>query len=396
MASQLVLDAAGTARVLDSGPVESPRRPAAALLANLLVHRLTTEIVSPTSVTASLRDLADAARTAMGNMRQKAVSTDDSASAVRANASDISPAMLTARIRYDEFFSVRRVACLSKSDFRLGVLSTVTNLCEDACGSILGLPELTAVLHAVELMVGAVECAEPAGHADTSRRVPSAPTTLQQDSAKDNALAQVAMQRWLTGHHVFALCSDFGAHHLARAREAVDRVTEPDAGLVGHLRHAAVFIRACGGAMCYASSFPRSVYLDHVRPQMQRAAASTTGFSGIDNYDYLVMRESWQTLYDAFTNTVPVASWNPDVGWAARELFDAIVEENERHTLLAATLVGSAPSLKGVKDIAMLSATLGATPAVEVLRQATDDRRAMLELFTVGPQRKEQRSNAPR
>jgi hypothetical protein len=144
--------------------------------------------------------------------------------------------------------------------------------------------------------------------------------------------------------------------------------------VAAELRLAEIFVRAVGAAMCYAATLPSSIYLRHVRPLMDAASGRSHGFSGTDNYEYLLMRESWERLYGALVESDPA----PLVGAAAVELFAAAVEENERHTLVAAAMVGTEPSLKQAREVSQVVGGPG-TPAVEALRQNTDQRREMLE-----------------
>lgn len=368
----MLLAAAATIPVRGRGVPEGSPSGRAWTVADTLLARLTQGSVPLGSVSDGLRELAEVVRAETAGTGWGAVSDADSARAVRASSPGLDEDRIVARIRYDKFFGVRRVPGLTPEQLHLGVMNTVARVCEDAGEAVIGLPEITALVRGIRGMVAAVDGVELPG----SRQVEAVVTGSGPDCPEERAL-----RRWLTGHHVFALCCAFGRHHLDHARGRVGCPTEPDAALVGHLRLAETYVRASSAAMTYASSFSRSLYRDHVRPLMDRASGRTHGFSGVDNYDFHLMRQSWEQLHEALAACEPPSSWDRDVAVAALELFGAIVEDNERHTLIAAAMVGVEPSLKQVRAMSSIAVGGNGTPAVEALRQNTDERRELMELF---------------
>ena len=263
------------------------------------------------------------------------------------------------RIRYDEFFGVRRVQGLEADSLAETTFLCLADTLEDLTQTQLGVHELVALLRGMVLITDWID-GTPPSRQPASRVYP-------------RTGGEAALSRFRLGHLVFALVCNFGCHHLRRASASLESGESP----VGHLEAAAVCVRASTAAMWYSTSLPQAVYLSVVRPPMDDASTKDHGFSGLDNFDFRRMREAWEDLLPVLSSRLTESDGEESLRVAAHRLYETIMEDNEHHILIAAEALGVAPSLKTERTTATVPG-LGGISAVAALRLNAEERRAML------------------
>lgn len=314
-----------------------------------LVADLSTAMVPPAEVAARLTRLAATGFAHAPAGAELIQSRDASALASEAASGDLRADEIEERIRYDEFFGIRRDELITPKALEHTILTVFAMAANDLAMTHIGLHELIALLRG--MVVTTAWIGRAAGPAETVPSVPFEPTP---------------MTRFRVGHAVFAILCNF-------ATQALRGVLASGVADEDRLTDAATCVRASTAAMWYSVSFPRDAYAHEVRPLMDAASTKDHGFSGLDNFDFRRLREAWEELADRL-DEITISS--PQAGAALDRLFEVIVEDNEHHVLIAAELVGMLPSLKFEKFASSLGLEI-AIPAVEGLRLNLEERRAL-------------------
>jgi hypothetical protein len=318
-----------------------------------LLEALTSDLVSSSELTVRLRDLGRLASAYSGLFDATTPDAATSADASARFSDGLRPNEVAERIRYDEFFGVRRVANIDDAALARTIFTSVSHVFLDVAETQLGIHELIALLRGVVMATAWIE-EQP--H----------PQPIGDDIASESS----PFARFRLGHLIFAVMCNFGHHHLQRAISGVGNGDVP----VEDIAAATTFVRASTASMWYSVSIPQRSYTERVRPLMDAASTSDHGFSGLDNFDFRRMRESWEELAVLLANPgLEDASLHD----AAHVLYETILEDNEHHILIAAELVGVAPSLK-YERLASVPGVSG-VPAVSALRMNADERRLILE-----------------
>ncbi len=354
----IVLDASGGVPTKAEKP--SPEMSQFTRSAVELLKDLSTGLVASCIASARLNDLAAVGFTHAQALSTRVTTSHDSARSSYAASSDLRPSEIDERIRYDEFFGIRRAEQITPRDLEHSILTVFAMVASDLAVTHVGLHELTAMLRGIVLATGWIEPIH--APVDESPTVPLIPVDRS------------PIGRFRVGHAVFAIFCNFGTHALRRVLDS--RVADEDV-----VNDAAICVRASTAAMWYSISFPRQAYADEVRPLMDNASSKDHGFSGLDNFDFRRLREAWELLAVGLEDGIVIPS--PSARSSLLRLFEVIVEDNEHHVLIAAEMVGMLPSLKFEK----LASTLGievALPAVAALRLNLEERRMIQSRFSDG------------
>ncbi len=317
-----------------------------------LLDRLTSSLVPNAELSEILRELGAKAAAESTAWEGADPSRAESARATRSGSPGLRASEIDERIRYDAFFGIRRVASISPESLAHSVLMTVSMSLLDLADAQVGHAEVVAILRGVVVATAWIPY----------RRSNAVPVPLG---------AMDCQFRFRVGHLLFAVMANFGAHHL---RLAIDEV----AGTIdaSRLLTAATFVRASTAAMWFSTAFSSSSYSLTVRPPMDAASTRDHGFSGLDNYDFRVMREAWERVADV-AQTLDLDEEDRE---ALSVLFETVIEDNEHHALIASAMVGLQPSLKHERVMANLPGAVKFA-AVAALRLNTDERRELFVRF---------------
>lgn len=315
-----------------------------------LLDVLSSTLMRPERLSEELTGLAELAHAHASTLPASVPTADESASASNEQSSGLRHQELEERIRYDEFFGIRRRSGIPAEEFAHTIFATFALMARDLAVTQLGLHELIALLR---------------GFVHTTAWIGKTGGTGAAQSLI--APASSPMARFRLGHLGFAVFCNFATYELMRAlnSDGVDPLP---------FANAATCIRASTASMWYSVSFARQAYAQDVRPLMDAASTETHGFSGLDNFDFRRMREAWEQLGTQVASQVGRPA--TEVRDAAHRLFETIVEDGEHHILIAAELVGILPSLK-YERIAARSGVSG-IPAVAALRLNAEERQLML------------------
>jgi hypothetical protein len=249
-----------------------------------------------------------------------------------------SPTVLEAYRVYDQHFRVQRLEKMTWLELAAQSCQTLSLVCGDL-GHVLLARESHRALAAAQ--VDMLERLFPEAQAAAE------PEELHHRGALD------FLDRWVNGHHLFALCCYFGRELLAQACEACQ--ANDSQAAASSVTAATVHLQASSCAMAYTSDLPSAVYLDKIRPAMP------AGFSGSHNSDFnhfkllkgrlqKVLMQKWGQHPDG---------WPADVRQAA-DVFRAIDKlDIDQHVLIAAAHVGLARSLKQASSGSAVNAIEG-------------------------------------
>ncbi|MGH2550667.1 MAG: hypothetical protein ACRDHN_14835 [Thermomicrobiales bacterium] len=253
---------------------------------------------------------------------------------------------------YDQFFRVTRDDDQSQAAFAGCILSAYARVLFDFPYASIARAEILAILRAMVRSLEIIGGDTPSGLTVLPfiSLDPNASPAGQLSDGWDASdldpdwMTHVADHRWISGHHLFFIFSNFCRVSRDRAADALQRA-DHDA-VAAALFDAATFQRALASAMWYAGDFPPSLYRSHTRPWMT-SAGSANGFSGSDNVDYADLHTSRAELTASLFATLGrnAEEWPPQIERALRTLHEAEVQHAEHHVLIAARMVGTDASL---------------------------------------------------
>lgn len=196
-------------------------------------------------------------------------------------------------------------------------------------------------------------------------------TTLATDSVQRK---NIAMFRWLVGHHTFNMITLFlteAVNNAIKAIEAHDNRT-----IIAELDRASTFLRAGIACEWYAANFSNTIYTDIVRPTMIRQdIPGGDGFSGDQNAEFNRFKVAKENLKRSVRSAYDEAGLPSDVEGALRQFVEMYVQDAEHHVLLAAAMVGSTPSIAQDEWQKDLPGGTPAQSAVDFLRDMVSARR---------------------
>ena len=328
-----------------------------ATAAECLATDLTSRLVGSAELTDRLRLLSQLARFLAPAESLDMPSTEESNLYSELSRLGIDDDERAHSVEYDEFFAVRRALTLDDDSWR----HTLAVVCElvlaDLVDTQLGVHELVAVLRGLVLVTEWIGT-------DT---FPGGPAVGQMVEGRFGPRFE-ALDRFRLGHLLFAVLCNFATDQLDRAAVSLDGSYR-----AALLDRATVAVRATTAAMWYSVSFPASVYGAVVRPHMDAASTDDHGFSGQDNYDFRRLREAWESLAQEFCTM----DCDDETLAAARRLYETVVRDAEHHTMLAAEMVGTLPSLDGGRTAARFG--FEGQPAVDFLRMIIRERSTLFD-----------------
>ncbi|MEU2039682.1 hypothetical protein [Nocardia niwae] len=271
-------------------------------------------------------------------------------------------------IDYDRYFGFVRVAELPRDVLAAQIVITCAAVLAEMSTAPIALDESISALDAIGAML--------AWCATTSVTVRETVSRVAGRPFADAAVEVRAEYRWIIGHHLFNLSTVFCLAEIQRAQASA--VAGDDSATADALLAAARYLRATTAAMWFAGAFPAEIYLRHVRPSMAVLSGRETGFSGTQNLDYHRLRRAIDVLRVALAAT-PVRG--SAVLRSAHAVFTEIeIQDVEHHILIAAAKVGGTePSLLSHANRTELPGHMDLVPAVEVLRDLAEQRRASRE-----------------
>lgn len=258
--------------------------------------------------------------------------------------------------RYDSYFGIRRSDRMESEAFLHQVILTTASVVRD-------LPACLIDSHEIVMMLRGVA----SGMAGVSGGLGDSPTDCAPADTADEPQEGVrwpAIWRWKVGHHLFNQLAVMSLHLI----EAVTSSQDPDirAALIGRLCDT---YRGMTAAMWYAGSFPVRLYADLIRPSMERASQSGSGFSGTDSLDFLLMARRLRSML-VDTEASLGAAWSEPLWHAVWRLYEVQQLDLEHHVIIAQRMVGSAPSLKQIRTAEQCSGRvhMAELSAVDTLR----------------------------
>lgn len=196
-------------------------------------------------------------------------------------------------------------------------------------------------------------------------------TTLATDGIQRK---NIAMFRWLIGHHTFNMITLFLTAAVSNAILAIE--AKDNDTIIAELDRASTYLRAGIACEWYAANFSHSVYNDIVRPTMiRRDIPGGDGFSGDQNAEFNRFKVAKENLKRAVRDAYDDEGLPSDVEVALRQFVEMYVQDAEHHVLLAAAMVGNTPSIAQDEWQKDLPASTAVQSAVDFLRDMVIARR---------------------
>lgn len=285
-------------------------------------------------------------------------------------------------IVYDEYFSVVRVPELTPSQLLGQCVSTVYALLGDLPFTMLAREEIIVLFTALYKLFHCFLENDiddvppvPASYVMQENNNLEATALLWTTLATDNVQRKnIAMFRWLVGHHTFNMITTFltaAVYNAIEAIEAGDNET-----IIAELDLASTFLRAGVACEWYAANFSHAVYTDIVRPTMVRQdIPGGDGFSGDQNAEFNRFKVAKENLKRTVRSAYDENKMPPIVEQALRQFVEMYVQDAEHHVLLAAAMVGNTPSIAQDEWQKDLPSGTPAQSAVDFLRDMVIARR---------------------
>jgi len=286
---------------------------------------------------------------------------------------------------YDRYFHVIRIAGPSMLQILGQVAKTSHMIINDLEYAMLSRDEFTFIINNIKTMFQYIvsNASEQASNDIVFSGALDRKTDWQQEPEKaweDNGESptewthKVARYRWITGHHLFNLCSIFCINYLNRAREQFEKGIEVEGNEL--LRQAGFFLRGTTASMWYAASMPGNIYLKYVRPSMI-SQESPNGFSGDQNAEYKRLKVSKALLENTLLRLYGAkrTQWPKYVKEAVNEFVEFDTRDCEAHTLIAAAMAGMDTSISQKQWQQNLPPDFEHLNAVDLLREITVQRR---------------------
>jgi|GEM_PF-498177 len=285
-------------------------------------------------------------------------------------------------IVYDEYFSIVRVPQLTPSQLLGQCVSTVYALLGDLPFTMLAREEIIVLFTALYKLFNCFIEKEsddvppvPAMYVMQENNNLEATALLWTTLATDNVQRKnIAMFRWLVGHHTFNLITTFLTAAVYNAIEAIEAGDNDT--IMAELDRASTFLRAGVACEWYAANFSHAVYTDIVRPTMVRQdIPGGDGFSGDQNAEFNRFKVAKENLKRAVRSAYDENKMPPYVEQALRQFVEMYVQDAEHHVLLAAAMVGNTPSIAQDEWQKDLPSGTPAQSAVDFLRDMVSARR---------------------
>lgn len=280
--------------------------------------------------------------------------------------------------RFDEFFGTRRVDQLDAQHFFLQVLVTTDFVLRDLLSCLLDRHEISMILRGAAAGLATtpdpVMSSEPGGDATGDR-------ALEADIPPEE-IRSLSVARWKVGHHLFNQFATMSYHLIESAI-----LSDSSAGMASNITRLCQTYRATTAAMWYAQAFPPRVYTELIRPSMETASSSGSGFSGTDNLDFRLMKYRLRELLGKLDQNLGAMDTCCDHLWdAVCYLYDMQLLDLEHHVIIAEKLVGRSPSLKQMRLASKCGehVELTALSGIDTLRGMVAERTHAKAMFLTG------------
>lgn len=285
-------------------------------------------------------------------------------------------------IVYDEYFGIVRVPHLSPTQLLGQCVSTVYAMLGDLPFTMLAREEIIVLFTALYKLFNCFLDEEledippvPASYVMQENNNLEATALLWTTLATDSVQRKnIAMFRWLVGHHTFNMITIFLTEAVNNAIRAIQAKDNPT--IIAELDRASTFLRAGIACEWYAANFSNSIYTDIVRPTMIRQdIPGGDGFSGDQNAEFNRFKVAKENLKRAVRTAYDEDNLPRYVEQALRGFVEMYVQDAEHHVLLAAAMVGSTPSIAQDEWQKDLPDGTPAQSAVDFLRDMVSARR---------------------
>lgn len=285
-------------------------------------------------------------------------------------------------IVYDEYFSIVRVPELTPTQLLGQCVSTVYALLGDLPYTMLAREEIIVLFTALYKLFNCFIDTEiedvppvPASYVMQENNNMEATALLWTTLARDNVQRKnIAMFRWLIGHHTFNMITIFLTAAVDNAIQAIEEGDNKT--IITELDRASTFLRAGVACEWYAANFSHAVYTDIVRPTMVRQdVPGGDGFSGDQNAEFNRFKVTKENLKRAVRTAYDEKGMPPVIEQALRQFVEMYVQDAEHHVLLAAAMVGNTPSIAQDEWQKDLPSGTPAQSAVDFLRDMVIARR---------------------
>jgi hypothetical protein len=238
---------------------------------------------------------------------------------------------------YDRYFEVSRVKAMTHGQFIQQYLDTSAELVNEFQYTSMSRGEIAYILKGWEA----------ANQILLANHQPSAPqfsdTKIVEVAPQNND--ERALYRWKVAHHGFGIFMIFSGYCFDKAINAIIN-QEAEAIICDWLDKGAHLFRATTACMEFGNSFTATVYREVIRPDMSRAneeANLPNGFSGTQNYEYVV----WRKLKVKLFNTIKAHKESLSAAVMEKaELFRTYyLEDMHIHSIIAGRMVGIEKSL---------------------------------------------------
>lgn len=280
--------------------------------------------------------------------------------------------------RFDEYFGTRRVGELDAQRFLLQLLVTTDFVLRDLSSCMVDRHEILMILRGVAAgMTRTTDSTMP----PEARRDVAGDRVLEDDIPAEQTRSR-SLSRWKVGHHLFNQLVTMSLHLIEKTITA-DNSEEK----ASHITRLCRTYRATTAAMWYAQAFPPRIYTQLIRPSMELASSTGSGFSGTDNLDFRLMKCRLREMLGRLEKDIGTTETCCENLWqVVCYLYDVQLLDLEHHVLIAEKLVGRSPSLKQERLAADSSGHLDLTAlsGVDTLRGMVAERTQAKAMFLTG------------
>lgn len=283
-------------------------------------------------------------------------------------------------IVYDEYFNTIRVPTMTAPQLLCQCCATVYEVLGDLPFTMLAREEIEVLFTALYKMFNCfldddLESAPPVPAAyvikerDQLAAIEYLWTTL---ATNESQRKNIAMFRWIVGHHMFNMITTFLTLSVERGIAAIEADDEQAA--VRHLDRAGTFLRAGIACEWYAANFSSDIYAEIVRPSMQmQDVPGGDGFSGDQNAEFNRFKATKERLKTFLREKN--GQLTPMVQQMIRQFVEMYVQDGEHHVLLASAMTGNGPSISQEEWLKDLPDGTPMQSAVDFLRDMVLSRR---------------------
>lgn len=285
-------------------------------------------------------------------------------------------------IVYDEYFSIIRVPEMNAEQLLCQCVATVYAMLGDLSFTMLAREEIEVIFTALYKLFhifldedkANIPPPVPAEYVLKEHKNMEGIEYLWQTLATNSSQRKnVAMFRWLIGHHTYNLITTF---LTIAVEDTIAAIREgDDMKAVIALDRAATFLRAGVACEWYAANFSSDIYGEIVRPSMvQQDVPGGDGFSGDQNAEFnrfKVVKEELKVILREKQGQL-----SPQVQQVLRQFVEMYVQDGEHHILLASAMTGNGPSIAQEVWMEDLPDGTPVQSAVDFLRNMVLSRRA--------------------